>query len=44
MTGLNVTATGILSAYELKKRRGESTQTVAYGSLVPDDDFDDRRF
>jgi single-stranded DNA-binding protein len=44
MTGLNVTATGILSAYELKKRRGEPSQTVAHGSLVPDDDFDDRRF
>jgi hypothetical protein len=35
MTGLNVTASAILSAYELRKRRGESNERNEVRSHLP---------
>jgi single-stranded DNA-binding protein len=35
MTGLNVTASGILSAYELRKRRGEGNERPEVRSHLP---------
>ena len=38
-TGLNVTATGILSAYELKKRRGSDSQQVRQNTKPNSGDY-----
>jgi|694.fasta_scaffold68976_5 single-strand DNA-binding protein len=35
MTGLNVTASAILSAYELRKRRGESNERNEFRAYLP---------